>query len=101
MGIGARGDELVRRVVLVGGDEECAAETRAGFGDGATKRVFVGTTPARRIKACGAFVGLRPARAIFVGGLHDAVEECFLRAPIGKGNDGVGHGLRRSHSTDG
>ena len=24
--VSARGDELVRRVVLVGGDEECAAE---------------------------------------------------------------------------
>ena len=55
MGIGARGDELVRRVVLVRGDEECAAETRAGFRDGATKRVLVAAAPARRGETRGAF----------------------------------------------
>ena len=66
--------KLVRGVVLVGGDEECAAEAGTDFGDGAAEGVFVGTTPARRIKACGAFVGLCPVRAVFVGRLHDAVE---------------------------
>ena len=53
--ISACGDELVRRVVLVGGDEECAAEAGAGFADGAAERVFVGTTPTRRGEAGGAF----------------------------------------------
>ena len=51
----ARGDELVRRVVLVGGDEECAAEAGAGLADGATEGVFVGTRPARRGEAFEAF----------------------------------------------
>ena len=53
--ISTRGDELVRRVVLVGGDEESAAETRAGFGDGAAEGIFIGTTPARRGEASRAF----------------------------------------------
>ena len=44
-GIGARRDELVRRVVLVGGNQQSAAEAGAGFADGAAERVFVGTTP--------------------------------------------------------
>ena len=48
LGIGASGDELVRGVVLVGGDEECAAEAGAGLADGATECVFVAATPARR-----------------------------------------------------
>ena len=48
-------DELVRGVVLVGGDEKTAAEARTGLADGAAERVFVAATPARRIKACGAF----------------------------------------------
>ena len=51
----ARGDELVRRVVLVGGDEECAAEAGAGLADGATEGVFVGTRPVRRGEAFEAF----------------------------------------------
>ena len=46
-GISARGDELVRGVVLVGGDEETAAEAGAGFADRAAEGVFIGTTPAR------------------------------------------------------
>ena len=54
-GISARGDELVRGVVLVGGDEESAAEAGTGFADGAAERVFVGTTPTRRIETRRAF----------------------------------------------
>ena len=50
--VSARGDELVRRVVLVG---ECAAEAGAGLADGATEGVFVGTRPARRGEAFEAF----------------------------------------------
>ena len=45
--IGMSRDELVRGVVLVGGDEECAAEARAGLADGAADGVFVGAAPAR------------------------------------------------------
>ena len=41
-------DELVRGVVLVGGNQQSAAEARAGFGDGAAERVFVAAAPARR-----------------------------------------------------
>ena len=55
LGIGASGDELVRGVVLVGGDQQSAAEAGAGFADGATERVFVGTTPTRRIETRRAF----------------------------------------------
>ena len=44
-------DELVRGVVLVGGDEETAAEAGVGFADRAAERVFVSTTPARRGEA--------------------------------------------------
>ena len=36
----ARGDELVRRVVLVGGDEKTAAEAGTGFTDRAAEGVF-------------------------------------------------------------
>jgi hypothetical protein len=54
-GIGARRNELIRDVVLVRSNEECAAEAGVGLADGATECVFVETTPARRIKACGAF----------------------------------------------
>ena len=54
-GIGARRNELIRGVVLVGGDEECAAEAGTGFADGATECVFVGTTPTRGVEAGGAF----------------------------------------------
>ena len=53
--VGTGGDELVRDVVLVGGDEETAAKAGVGFADCAADGIFVGTTPARRIKACGAF----------------------------------------------
>ena len=53
--VSARGDELVRRVVLVGGDEDCAAEAGAGLADGATEGVFVATRPARRGEARRAF----------------------------------------------
>ena len=102
--VGARGDELVRSVVLVGGDQQSAAEAGADFGDGAAEGVFVGTTPARRIKACGAFVGLCPVRAVFVGRLDDAVETRFLGAPVGVGDGRVGDGAvcaeradRRAH----
>ena len=53
--VSARGDELVRGVVLVGGDEECAAEAGAGFADGAAERVLVAAAPARRGETRGAF----------------------------------------------
>ena len=85
-GITARCDELVRGVVLVGGDEESATEAGTGFADGAAERVFIRTTPARRGKTCGAFVGLGPVRAVFVGRLHDAVQHRFLGAPVGVGD---------------
>ena len=98
--ISACGDELVRRVVLVRGDEECAAETRAGFGDGATECVFVGTTPTRGVETRRAFVGLGPVRAVFVGGLHDAVEERFLGATVGVGDGRVGDGAVRAERAD-
>ena len=91
---------LVRGIVLVGGNQQSAAEVRAGFADGAAERVFVGTRPARRIETRRAFVGLGPVRAVFVGGLHDAVEEGFLRTPVGVGNDDVGHGAVRAERAD-
>ena len=99
--VGTGCDELVRGVVRVRSNEECAAEAGTGFADRATKRVFVGTTPARRIKACGAFVGLCPVRAVFVGRLDDAVEECFLGAAVGVGDGRVGHGAVRAERADG
>ena len=55
LGIGARGDELVRRVVLVRGDEECAAKAGTGFADCAAEGVFIRITPARRGETRGAF----------------------------------------------
>ena len=55
LGIGASGDELVRGVVLVRSNEECAAEARVGLADGATECVFVGTTPTRGGEAFEAF----------------------------------------------
>ena len=92
------------RCLLVRGDEETAAEAGTGFADRAAERVFIRTTPARRIKACGAFVGLGPVRAVFVGGLHDTVEQGFLGAPVGVGDGRVGDGAvcaeradRRAH----
>ena len=91
---------MVRRVVLVGGDEETAAEAGAGFADRAAARIFIGTTPARRIKACGAFVGLGPVRAVFVGRLHDAVQQRFLGAPVGIGDGRVGHGAVGAERAD-
>ena len=53
--ISACGDELVRRVVLVGGDQQSAAEAGAGFADGAAERIFIRTRPARRGEARRAF----------------------------------------------
>ena len=53
--VGARGDELVRGVVLVRGDEECAAEAGTGLADGAAEGVFIRTRPARRGESRGAF----------------------------------------------
>ena len=92
------------RCLLVRGDEETAAEAGTGFADRAAERVFIRTTPARRIKACGAFVGLGPVRAVFVGRLHDTVEQGFLGAPVGVGDGRVGDGAvcaeradRRAH----
>ena len=55
LGIGASGDELVRRVVRVGGNQQSAAEARAGFADGAAERVLVAAAPARRGETRGAF----------------------------------------------
>ena len=98
--VSARGDELVRGVVLVRGYEECAAEARAGFADGAADRVFVGTTPARRSETRRAFVGLGPVRAVFVSGLHDAVKQRFLGATVGVGDGRVGHGAVRAERAD-
>ena len=49
---------------------------------------------------------LGPVRAVCVGGLHDAVQQRFLGAPVGVGNDGVGDGAvgaeradRRAHKS--
>ena len=53
--VGTGCDELVRRVVLVGGDQQSAAEARTGLADGAAERVFVGTTPARGVETRRAF----------------------------------------------
>ena len=53
--IGTGGDELVRGVVLVGGNQQSAAEAGAGLADGATERVFVGTTPALGVETRRAF----------------------------------------------
>ena len=53
--VGTRGDELVRGVVLVGGNQQSAAEAGTGLADGATERVFVGTTPARGVETRRAF----------------------------------------------
>ena len=98
--VGTGCDELVRRVVVVGGDEETAAEAGAGLADGAAERIFIRTRPARRGEARRAFVGLRPVRAVFVGGLHDAVEERFLGATVGVGNDGIRDGAVRAERAD-
>ena len=98
--VGARGDELVRSVVLVGGNQQSAAEAGTGLADGATECVFVGTTPARGSDTCRAFVSLGPVRAVFVGGLHDTVEQGFLGAAVGVGNDGVGDGAVRAERAD-
>ena len=53
--VSARGDELVRGVVLVGGNQQSAAEAGAGFADGAAEGVFVGTTPTWGVETGGAF----------------------------------------------
>ena len=73
---------------------------RAGFADGATERVFVGTTLARRIETRRAFVGLRPIRAVFVGGLDNAIEQGFFRSSVGIGDGRVGHGAVRAERAD-
>ena len=99
--VGTRGDELVRGVVLVGGDQQSAAEAGAGFADGAAERIFVGTAPARGVETRRAFVDLGPVRTVFVGGLHDAVEERFLGATVGVGNDGIRDGAVRAERADG
>ena len=99
--VGTGCDELVRGVVLVGGDEECAAEAGTGLADGATECVFVGTTPTRGAETRRAFVGLGPVRTVFVGGLHDAVQQRFLGAAVGVGDGRVGHGAVRAERADG
>lgn len=48
-------NELVRGVVLVGGDEKTAAEAGTGLADGAAERVVVRTTPTRRVEDSRAF----------------------------------------------
>ena len=98
--IGMSRDELVRGVVLVGSNEECAAEAGAGLADGAADGVFVGAAPARRVETRRAFVGLGPVRAVFVNRLHDAVEQGFLGAPVGVGDGRVGHGAVRAERAD-
>ena len=91
---------MVRGVVLVRSNEECAAETRAGFADGATECVFVRTTPTRGVETRRAFVGLGPIRTVFVGCLHDAVETRFLDASVGVGDGRVGHSAVRAERAD-
>ena len=98
--VGTGCDELVHGVVLVGDDEECAAEAGADFGDGAAEGVFVGTTPTRRGETCRAFIGLGPVRAVFVSGLDNAVKQRFLGATVGVGNDGVGDGAVGAERAD-
>ena len=100
LGIGASGNELVRRVILVGGNQQSAAEAGAGFADGAAERVVVRTAPTRRIEARRAFVGLGPVRAVCVGRLDDAVEQRFLGATVGIGDDRVRHGAVRAERAD-
>ena len=53
--VGTGGDKLVCGVVLVGGNQQSAAEAGAGFADGAAERVFIRTRPARRGEARRAF----------------------------------------------
>ena len=98
--ITARGDKLVRGVVLVGGDEQSAAEAGTGFADRTAKRVFIRARPTRRIETSRTFVGLRPVLAVFVGGLDDTVEPSFFRAPVGVGDDRIGHGAVRAERTN-
>ena len=93
--------KLVRGVVFVGRNQQSAAEAGAGLADRAAERVLVAAAPARRREARRAFVGLRPVRAVFVGGLHNAVETRFLGATVGVGNDGVGDGAVRAERADG
>ena len=99
--VSARGDELVRGVVLVGGNQQSAAEAGAGLADGATECVFVETTPTRGVETRRAFVGLGPVRTVFVSGLHDAVQQRFLGAAVGIGDGRVGHCAVRAERTDG
>ena len=53
--IGTSGDELVCRVVLVGGNQQSAAEAGTGFADCAAEGIFIQTTPAPRGEARRAF----------------------------------------------
>ena len=62
--------------------------------------IFIQTTPARRGESRGAVVGLGPVRAVFVGGLHDTVEQGFLGATVGVGNDGIRDGAVRAERAD-
>ena len=48
-------NELVRGVVLVRSNEECAAEAGTGFADCAAEGVFIRTTPTRGVEAFEAF----------------------------------------------
>ena len=48
-------NELVRGVVLVRSNEECAAEAGTGFADCAAEGVFIRTTPTRGVEAFAAF----------------------------------------------
>ena len=98
--VGTGCDELVRGVVLVGGNQQSAAEAGAGLADHAAEGIFIRTTPARRGESRGAFVDLGPVRTVFVGGLHNAVETRFLGATVGVGNDGVGDGAVRAERAD-
>ena len=74
--------------------------SEAGLADRAAKRIFIRTTPARRGESRGAFVDLGPVRTVFVGGLHDAVEERFLGATVGVGDGRVRHGAVRAERAD-
>ena len=99
--VSARGDELVRSVVLVGGDEECAAEAGTGFADCAAEGVFIRTTPTRGVETRRSFIGLGPVRPVFVGRLHDAVETRFLGATVGVGDGRVRHSAVGAERADG
>ena len=54
-------DELVRGVVLVGGNQQSAVEAGAGLADGAPERVVVVAAPTRRGEARGASTTFIPS----------------------------------------